>query len=32
MGIRGRDRVVRDFTVEGMVGRYAEMFGEALGK
>jgi len=32
MGIRGRDRVVRDFTVEGMVGRYAEMFGEALGR
>jgi len=32
MGIKGRERVVRDFTVEGMVGRYAEMFGEALGK
>ena len=32
MGIRGRERVMRDFTVEGMVGRYAEMFGEALGK
>jgi glycosyltransferase involved in cell wall biosynthesis len=31
MGVRGRERVVRDFTVEGMVGRYAEMFGEALG-
>jgi glycosyltransferase involved in cell wall biosynthesis len=32
MGRKGRERVVRDFTVEGMVGRYAEMFGEALGK
>lgn len=31
MGTKGRERVVRDFTVEGMVGRYAEMFGEALG-
>jgi glycosyltransferase involved in cell wall biosynthesis len=31
MGSRGRARVVRDFTVETMVGRYAEMFGEALG-
>jgi glycosyltransferase involved in cell wall biosynthesis len=32
MGIRGRERVVRDFTVEGMVGKYAEMFAEALGE
>jgi glycosyltransferase involved in cell wall biosynthesis len=32
MGIRGRERVVRDFTVEGMVARYAEMLGEALGE
>jgi glycosyltransferase involved in cell wall biosynthesis len=32
MGMRGRERVVRDFAVEGMVGRYAEMFGEALGR
>jgi glycosyltransferase involved in cell wall biosynthesis len=32
MGLGGRDRVVRDFTVEGMIGRYAEMFGEALGR
>jgi glycosyltransferase involved in cell wall biosynthesis len=31
MGTKGRERVIRDFTVEGMVGRYAEMFGEALG-
>jgi glycosyltransferase involved in cell wall biosynthesis len=30
MGIKGRERVIRDFTVEGMVGRYAEMFGKAL--
>ena len=30
MGIKGRERVVRDFTVEGMVGRYAKMFSEAL--
>ncbi len=30
MGARGRERVLRDFTVEGMVGRYARMFGEAL--
>ncbi len=32
MGIKGRERVLRNFTVEGMVGRYAEMFGEALGR
>jgi glycosyltransferase involved in cell wall biosynthesis len=32
MGVKGRERVVRDFTVEGMVGRYAKLFGEALGK
>jgi glycosyltransferase involved in cell wall biosynthesis len=31
MGSRGRARVVSDFTVETMVGRYAEMFSEALG-
>ena len=32
MGIKGRARVIRDFTVEGMVGRYAEMFDKALGR
>jgi glycosyltransferase involved in cell wall biosynthesis len=30
MGRRGRDRVVRDFAVGGMVRRYAEMFRGAL--
>ncbi|MCX5753794.1 MAG: glycosyltransferase [Candidatus Krumholzibacteria bacterium] len=32
MGIRGRERVLREFTVDGMVGRYAEMFVGAVGK
>lgn len=32
MGTRGRERVLREFTVEVMVRRYAEMFSAVLGR